>query len=81
MLNAVARLFPYTWMSEGFRLATLKGLGISYLSITIIVLMIMASFASFLAMTFPKRRKTAESKLTVNCQYSYPKKRPGSFFH
>lgn len=74
-LNGLARLMPYKWMAEGFRLATVKNLGFADLSLTLEVLAVMALVTSFAALTFSKRRKPmAHAGLTVNNNYSYPNK-------
>ena len=75
VLNGLARLMPYTWMSEGFRLVTVKNLGFDNLGRTITVMTIMAAVTSYFALTFSKRRKPlAEPGVSVNGTISYPKK-------
>ncbi|WP_238492511.1 ABC transporter permease [Desulfotruncus alcoholivorax] len=56
-INKLAHLLPFTWMSEGFRLATLKGLGFHYLVSHILALTAMSVAALLPAMTFDKHRK------------------------
>lgn len=75
VLNGLARLMPYTWMAEGFRLATVKNLEFDYLSITLLVMTAMAAAISFFDLTFSKRRKPlAQAGLTVNNTIRYPNK-------
>lgn len=74
LINRLAQLMPYTWMSKGFRLITVKNLGVDYLAVTIMVMSIMAAVLSFFAMTFSKRRKpSAQTGLTINSSNTYPK--------
>ncbi|MEN6460365.1 MAG: ABC transporter permease [Syntrophomonas sp.] len=76
ILNGIARLLPFTWMAEGFRLTTIKGLGIMQILPNVLVLSIMAAVAIILALTFNKMRTMPdESGLTVNCGRSYPRRR------
>jgi ABC-2 type transport system permease protein len=56
VLNGLARLMPYTWMAEGFRLATVKGLGFDYLSTTILVMTIMAAITTCFALSVTEGR-------------------------
>lgn len=58
-LNALANLMPYTWMTRGFRMVTLKNWGLQDLSLTIIVMAAMAAVGLFVAMTFTKRSSKA----------------------
>lgn len=72
-LNALARLFPYTWMAEGVRLAAIKELGIGYLGLTVLVLTLMAAAVTYGAATFAKRRRPSRrTAITVNCDNAYP---------
>lgn len=74
-INRLAQLMPYTWMSEGFRLVTVKNLGADYLVVPIMVLTVMAAVLSFFALTFSKRRyPSAQVGVTVNSSITYPKK-------
>lgn len=75
-VNTLARLLPFTWTAEGFRLVTVKNLGIQYIHATFLALSAMAAAALFLAATFDKRRKPpAAGGLAVNSGGSYPRKR------
>ena len=75
LLNALGRLMPFTWMSEGIRLVTLKDLGVDYLAVTIIVMGGMAAVCAFFALTFSKRRKpAAQGGVIVNSGSTYPAK-------
>lgn len=74
-INGVARLLPYTWMAESFRLVTVKNLGIQYVSNNILALSIMAVLSILLASTFGKRRKPpAGEGPAVHGGASYPRK-------
>lgn len=76
VLNGIARLLPFTWMAEGFRLVTIKELGLVQILPNILVLSIMAAAAVLLTMTFSKMRKIpGEAGLTVNCGRTYPRRR------
>lgn len=76
VLNKLAQLMPYTWMANGFRLATVKNWGFGDMSMTLSVLAGMAAVTSFLALTFSKRRKpVVQTELEVNGTFSYPRKR------
>lgn len=55
VLNWAGHLLPYTWMANGFRLAILKNLGFTDLSVTLLVLTITAALTSSLALNFTKR--------------------------
>jgi len=75
LIYGMSRLFPYTWMAEGFRWVTVKDLGFNYLNITIIMLSIIAAVTSFFASSFSKRRNPlAEKGVTVNSDSTYPSK-------
>ena len=74
-INRLAQLMPYTWMSEGFRLVTVKNLGADYLVVPIMVLTVMAAVLSYFALTFSERRyPSAQVGVTVNSSINYPKK-------
>lgn len=74
-LDALAQIIPYTWMANGIRQVTVKGLGLADLRITVWVLTIMAAAITFFALTFTKRRKLpAQSGLSVNNSTTYPMK-------
>lgn len=74
-LNALAQIIPYTWMANGIRQATVKGLGLADLRITVMVLTVMAASITFFALTFTKRRNPpAQSGLSVNNSTAYPMK-------
>lgn len=71
-INDLARLFPYTWMSEGFRLVTVKDLGVQDVGATLLALSAMAILSVFLAVNFSKRKKPPETGgLAVNCGSTY----------
>lgn len=75
VINRLAQLMPYTWMSEGFRLVTVKNLGFNYVVDNIIVLIVMAAVTFFFALTFSKRRKPpVQAGLAVNGTITYAKK-------
>lgn len=59
VINALASLMPFTWMSEAFRMITLKNLPLSYLLTHLAVLVGMALVSLILASTFSKRRRPA----------------------
>lgn len=61
-INKLAHLLPYTWMAEGFRMVTIKELGMQYVLPNILALTIMAILSAFLALTFTKRRKPSQEK-------------------
>lgn len=74
-INGLAHLLPFTWMAEGFRLVTVKNLGVQYISNTILALTLMAALSLLLAMNFAKQRKPpAAGGLTVNSEEFYPRK-------
>lgn len=74
-LNALAQIIPYTWMANGIRQATVKGLGLTDLHITVMVLTVMAAAITFFALTFTKRRNLpAQYGLSVNNSTTYPMK-------
>lgn len=74
-LDALAQMMPYTWMANGIRQATVKGLGLADLRITVMVLTVMAAVITFFALTFTKRRNPpAQSGLSVNNSTFYPMK-------
>lgn len=76
VLNKLAQLMPYTWMANGFRLATVKNWGFADMRMTLAVLAGMAAVSSFLALTFSKRGKpVVQTELEVNGTISYPGKR------
>ncbi|WP_407306918.1 ABC transporter permease [Desulfosporosinus sp. SB140] len=76
VINWLARLMPYTWMAESFRLATVKNLGFDYIVDKVMVLIVMAAVSSFFALTFSKRRKPpAQTGVAVNGGVDYPDKR------
>jgi len=60
-LNALADLMPYTWMSRGFRMLTVKSWGLQDLSLTIAVMAAMAAVGLFVAITFTKKTSTGVS--------------------
>jgi ABC-2 type transport system permease protein len=74
-LNILARFLPFTWMAEAFRLTTVKELGFGSLSLTFLVMLLMAAITIFFAVTFTKR-KTLPRKvsLAVNGENTYPRK-------
>ena len=75
LVNDLARLLPLTWMTEAFRLVTVKNLGAQYIANNILALFVMALVSTFFALTFSKRRKPpASGGLAVNCGAAYPKK-------
>ena len=75
VINKLLQVMPYTWMSEGFRLLTVKNLGFAYIVDKIVVLVLMAAVATFFALTFPKRRKPpGQVDLVVNSSLDYPNK-------
>ncbi len=66
-INALANLMPYTWMSEAFRMITLKNLPLSYLLTHLAVLGGMSVVGLALASTFSKHRKPPQhSGVLVN---------------
>ncbi|MCF8011947.1 MAG: ABC transporter permease [Clostridiales bacterium] len=71
-INFLARLLPFTWMAEGFRLVTLKELGFQYVNHIILILAAAAALSTILALQFKKRQKPREKGLTVNCGPTYP---------
>lgn len=74
-MNGLGKLMPYTWMVQGFRLATVKDLGLAYLGPTMLVMSTMAVVTTCLALTFSKRRKPlTETGLEVNSTIAYPRK-------
>lgn len=74
-LDALAQIIPYTWMANGIRQATVKGLGLTDLRITVMVLTVMAAAITFFALTFTKRRNpSAQSGFSVNNSTTYPMK-------
>ena len=74
-INRLAELMPYTWMSRGFRLITIKNLGIDYLAVTIMVMTVMAAVLAFFALNFSKRRSQwAQTGVTVNGSVNFPEK-------
>ena len=56
-VNGLARLTPFPWMAESFRMITLKNLGIEYLRQHLIALSIMAVLSVAGCLGFSKRRK------------------------
>ncbi|NLK00500.1 MAG: ABC transporter permease [Clostridia bacterium] len=56
VLNKFAKLLPYTWMANAFRMVTVKGLGLEYLHVHLTVLAAMAILSIALALSFNKRR-------------------------
>lgn len=74
VLNALADLFPTTWMINGFRLATVKSFGLAEMMPTIGAMLVMAAGAVGLAYTFRKDRKLSATGLTVNCGNVYPRR-------
>jgi len=72
-LNLLAKALPFTWMAEGFRIATIKELGFAYIKPNILALSVMAVLAVALALSCKKRRKPPqEHGLIVNSGVSYP---------
>lgn len=57
LINGLARLLPYTWMAEGFRLVTVKELGFAYLAPAVLALFSMAMAAVLFAAIVAKRRR------------------------
>ena len=55
VINGLARLMPYTWMADAFRLATLKNLSVDYLGMHLAVLAVIALGSAMLAMTWSNR--------------------------
>lgn len=73
--NFLARLLPFTWMSEGYRLVTLKELDFHYLQPTVLALTVMAVLSILLALSFKKRRVPPKKiRSSVNCGLDYPKR-------
>jgi len=76
VLNGLARLLPFTWMAEGFRRATIKNIPIQELSLTLVVLGIMAVLAVGFAMSFKKQRNVpGKAAFAVNEADYYPHKK------
>lgn len=74
-VNGLARLLPFTWMAEGFRLVTVKDLGVHYIADTVLALSAMAALSVLLALSFPKSRKPpVDGGLEVNTGASYPRR-------
>lgn len=72
-INSLAHLLPYTWMSEAFRLVTVKNLDRAYITNNLRALLIMACLSVLLALFIPRRRKPdAGQDLSVNGGLSYP---------
>lgn len=72
-INGLGKLLPYTWMTQGMRLVTVKNLGWDYLGVTFLALAIMAGITTWLAVTFSKRRKPlVPDGLSVNGGNAYP---------
>lgn len=75
VLNGIARLLPFTWMAEGFRLVTIKNLAIADIVPTILVLGTMAVLSIGLALTFNKQSQSPDDNtLLVNCGNTYPRR-------
>jgi len=74
-INALARLMPFTWMAEGFRMVAVKNLGLGYIYTTILVLSVMAVTSLVLALSFSKRRKISyQPRAVVNSDHLFPQK-------
>ncbi|WP_066633564.1 ABC transporter permease [Desulfolucanica intricata] len=74
-VNGIARMLPFTWMAEGFKLVTLKELGLPYIVKNLLALSVMAILTLYLALTFNKRRKPPqEDGLEINSGNSFPQK-------
>ncbi|WP_031516706.1 ABC transporter permease [Desulfofalx alkaliphila] len=74
-INGLAKLLPFTWMAEGFRMVTLKELGLAHVLPNLLALSAMAALTLFFALTFDKKRKPPKTgDLSVNCQSSVPTK-------
>lgn len=72
-VNALARLMPFTWMAEAFRMVAGKNLTVAYLTVHLLVLGLMALITLIMAATFKKhRRPPSHSGLVVNSHTSYP---------
>lgn len=72
-VNALANLMPYTWMSEAFRMVTVKNLPLAYVLNHLLVLGAMALVALLLAATFKKHRRPPNHHgVIVNSGTSYP---------
>lgn len=52
-INALASIFPSTWMMKAERIITVKGLGINYLGTNILVLLSMAGASLLIAFLYP----------------------------
>ena len=75
IINLVAALFPSTWMTLGFRLVSIKNLGLDLMWPTLLVLAGMALLAIFFALSFKKESVIrVDDSLSINGGYSYPRK-------
>ena len=75
IINLVAALFPSTWMTLGFRLVSIKNLGLDIMWPTLLVLAGMALLAIFFALSFKKESVIrVDDALSINGGYSYPRK-------
>lgn len=74
VLNVIADVFPATWMTNGFRLATVKNFGLAEMMPTFRAMLILAVASVGLAYTFRKDRKLSAEGLSVNCGNTYPRR-------
>lgn len=78
-VSSIGKLLPFSWMAEGFRMATIKNLGFEQMSGVIMVMLLLSAVALGLAMTFDKTRSPlAQTGLSVNTD-SYPRKKDFSW--
>jgi len=74
IINVLARLLPFTWMAEAFRLVTLKNVSFSVVMVHTMVLTLMALIPLYLAFTARKERKLKDtSDLSINGDGDYPR--------
>lgn len=72
-VNALANLMPYKWMTEAFRMVTVKNLPVAYLINHLLVLGGMAGISLILAASFRKsRRVPGYNGVVVNSNTRYP---------
>ncbi len=75
-ISSLGKIMPYSWMAKGFRMVTLKNLGIAEVGVIILVMVLMALAAIIINVTFNKTQKPVqETPLSVNAGNSYPRKR------
>ncbi|MGI6433999.1 MAG: ABC transporter permease [Syntrophomonadaceae bacterium] len=75
LISTMGKMLPFSWMAQGFRMATIKNLNGGEISGVILIMACMAAAAVTATLSFKKTRLPAqETPLAVNAGSAYPRK-------